>query len=1109
MVRASRLVFRLAASIVPEGLSRLARAACVAGALCTLAVASQASAQQPQQPASGRAIVTGVVTDAMSGAPVPGATVGIPGTPFQATTDEAGRYTLRNVPIGNHTIDAKRVGYSQAHEANVRVNAANFVHNITIGQVALSLSAITTSATVDPTSGVKSPFAVANVSMENMPVPRSGVTTNLQGKVAGLQVVRSSGATGGEEPWVQIRSIQSPGNRGASPLIIVDGVPLNMVRQTNSGTTVSTSGAVGAIAGAGDAVPVRSTDIEGLDIESMEIIKGAAAAALYGSEAASGVISIKTRRGTDLGLGRSQIEVRTDYGFDQIAKMPVQRTHHQYLINAQGQWIDLAGNVVTRANRVIDPDLMLDNNFAVLYNPVEQAFQANRTLNSTVRVSQMSERSNFQLSYTRTKNPGILKEAAGATNQGFRLNVDHHPSDNIQVSAGANYSNFADIPTSANFVTLFGFDPDVNLLASGDQFGTKYKVSPDSANPTVLNPLYLQTISGNVSKRSAAQLSANIQYRPFNWLTLAGNVGYNRQEGTGELFTPPGLPSDEAGGLTTGSLSYTEQHGDGIDAHASATVLRDIGALTARLTGQLETTRRHFIQFAATGTNFSTVGVHSLAAATLRDNTSFQTEMRMNSGFGSLALEYGGRYVGDFLIRREGNSLYGPRSRHNNFARASGAWLMSRESWWPSSLNGLTLAKLRYSYGTSGTQPDFNDQFEAVSVTTTGFVRGRLGNIDLLPETKHEHEMGADFIWKNRVSLALTYASSKTKNGILEVDAPNITGFNTYTKNSARAHGNALEASLEGQLVQRKEFRWSATVNVDRSKSFLDTYGRSCYNQTPQFVRICDGVPITQYWGSVVMRDKTQLPASRAKTLDAWDINDEGYLVPVGVGNHWYEGKSKKLWGTTVVIDGITYNWGVPQPAFDDATATVLYAPIGDWTPTFNFGYANKFNYKAWQLYVLFTGVKGGQIVNGYREWMEQNLDARAVDQTGRPDSLQKPYIYFLNLPGGGKTTGLTAQNGTTTKNNDQYVERAGFVKLAEVQVQYTLDSKRHEFLRRTGLDRLIVELNGTNLLRFDNNYQGLDQEGFYTLSDHQRIKFDGMRYPLARRFTTAVTMIF
>jgi hypothetical protein len=217
----------------------------------------------------------------------------------------------------------------------------------------------------------------------------------------------------------------------------------------------------------------------------------------------------------------------------------------------------------------------------------------------------------------------------------------------------------------------------------------------------------------------------------------------------------------------------------------------------------------------------------------------------------------------------------------------------------------------------------------------------------------------------------------------------------------------------------------------------------------------------------------------------------------------------KKLWGTAVVIDGITYNWGVPQPAWDDSAAATTYARIGDWTPQFNFGYGNRFTYKAWSVYALISGVKGGQIVDGYREWMEQNLDAELVDQSGRPDSLKKPYLYYLNLPGGGKTTGLTAQNGTTTKNNNQYVESAGFVKLAELQLQYTFDAKRYRALNRLGTDRLTLEVNGTNLLRYDRGYKGLDQEGFYTLSDHQRIKFDGMRYPLARRFTTAVTMVF
>ena len=1062
-----------------------------------------------QETTAGRAVITGVVRDAASGSPIPGVTVSIPGTPFQNTSNEQGRYTLRNVPMGTHTIDARRVGYAQFHETNVRVNRPDFTLDIAISQMALSLSAVTTSATVDPTSGTKSPFAVQKLSAENIPVPTTGVTSNLQGKVAGLQVTRPSGSTSGDEPWVQIRSVQSPGNRGASPLIVVDGVPLNMVRQTNSGTTVSTSGAVGVVVGNGDAVPVRSSDIEGLDIESIEIIKGAAAAALYGSQAASGVISIKTRRGTDLGLGKSQVELRTDYGFDQVIDMPEQRIHHHYLVDDQGRWVNTLGQEVTRANRVIDPDLMVDNNFANIYNPVQQVFQANKTWNSTVRVSHMSEASNFYVAYTRSRQPGTLREAEGSTNQSMRLNIDHRPKENVQLSFGANYSRNNDVPTVANFVTLFGFDPDVNLLAPGEERGTKYKISPDSANPTILNPLYSQSISGNSTRRNAAQLSGNLNYRPFNWLTIVGNLGYNRQEGISDLYSPPGLPSDEAGGVTLGSISYTEQHADGLAGYTSATVMRNIGLMTARFTGQLETSKRKFLQFNATGTDFTIIGARSLNAAATKNNSSFQTEARLNAGFGSVALDYDGKYISDFLYRREGSSLYGPRARYNNFWRGSGAWLASREGWWPQALKDLTLAKFRYSYGESGTEPDFNDQFEAVSVTTTGFVRGRLGNRELLPETKQEHELGLDLIYKDRASLSLTYARSNTKNGIMEVDAPNVTGFNTYTRNAAKAHGYAYEITAEGQVMNRQNFRWTVLGNFDRSKSFLDTYGRSCYNNTPQFVRICDGVPITQYWGLVMMKDLSQLAPSRSGTPGAWDINDEGFLVPVGVGNRWYEGMSKNLWGTPVVIDGITYNWGTPQPQWDDAAATVLYAPIGDWSPKFNFGLGNRFNYKNWQLYALVSGVIGGQIVNGYRMWMEQNLDARTVDQTGRPDSLKKPYIYYLNLPGGGKTSGLTSQNGTTTRNNDQYVESATYTKLAEVQLLYTFHSRQHAWLNKAGADRLTLELNGTNLLRWDNGYQGLDQEGFYTLSDHQRIKFDGMRYPLARRYTTSITVVF
>ena len=266
-----------------------------------------------------------------------------------------------------------------------------------------------------------------------------------------------------------------------------------------------------------------------------------------------------------------------------------------------------------------------------------------------------------------------------------------------------------------------------------------------------------------------------------------------------------------------------------------------------------------------------------------------------------------------------------------------------------------------------------------MSITTSGFVRGKLGNAALKPETKSEHEMGVDLIWKDRASLTLTYSRAITKNGITEVEAPNITGFNTRTKNAGRAHGDAYEASFEGQVMQTKKFRWSMTVNADRSRSVVDTYGRSCYNETPQYVRICDGVPPSEYSGLKIMRSKADLAPSRAVTLDAWDVNDEGYLVPVGTGNRWYEGVAKKLWGTTVRIDGITYNWGTPQPQWSDSSKTVSYQRIGDWAPTFNFGYGNKFDYGNAQLYFLLTGVVGGDIYNGYYETYMQGLDRKST----------------------------------------------------------------------------------------------------------------------------------
>ncbi len=277
--------------------------------------------------------------------------------------------------------------------------------------------------------------------------------------------------------------------------------------------------------------------------------------------------------------------------------------------------------------------------------------------------------------------------------------------------------------------------------------------------------------------------------------------------------------------------------------------MKRLGKLTSRLSLQAEESNRDFQQFTTTGTTFSSVGSQSLAAATVLTSNSTETLAKINSGFVSLALDYDGKYIGDFLLRREGSSLYGTNDTWHNFDRATAAWLISRETWWPKSLSALTLAKLRFSYGTSGDEPDFQDRFGAVTVTPIGFVRGRLGNDSLGPELKTESEMGADFIWKDRISASFTYSKQLLTNALFEVEAPNASGFNTYEKNTGRSHGDAEEMSLEGQVLQKGAFRWRMNLNFDRSASIVDNYGRSCYNETPQYIRVCNGVPIHSVLG--------------------------------------------------------------------------------------------------------------------------------------------------------------------------------------------------------------------------------------------------------------------
>jgi TonB-linked SusC/RagA family outer membrane protein len=1036
------------------------------GALLALAtIALAAPRVTAQQAARGGALIRGTVTDEGTKAPLSGVTVSVVGTRHAVSTNESGQYVLVGVPAGTFSIEARRLGYGLGRRDNVRVSGDTLRVDFALNSNPLSLEAVTVSATMDPTSGIKSPYAVNSISSEMMPVPATAAaSTMLVGKVAGVNIIQASGAPGSGS-YLQLRAPSSI-EKDNGPLFVVDGVMLN------------------------DRQSVTTQDIEAMNIESIEVIKGAAAAALYGSRAAGGVISIKTQRGKGLSLGQSVLTIRNDFGMDQYYDKPKQRMHHWFRMDDQGHFLNSSGQIVPRANRnsqAIDDDGMADNPYPVTYDNIGALFRNGQSLQTTVSIAQNSASTNYMLSFTRNRQPGLIVDTYGYQRQSVQFTLDHALRDNITVGVSANHTRGNSVPDAVSFGGLYSYDIDVDLAAK-DANGFYYS-RPDSAS-TLTNPLYLKQVSDNNTRRSRTLINGTASFRPFDWLTLNGDVGYDRGDRVVDNFTPPGLPDSDGAGVTLGSLSYLEDEVDGLTATAGATALRSFGALTTRLTARGEMQRERNLFFQATGTDFRIAGVRDLAGAGSQTNTSSLTDTRTNAGMAALGLDYDGKYILDMLLRREGSSLFGPGHRWNNFYRIGGSYVVSDESWWPTSgvFGALSTFKLRYNVGTAGTRPAFADQYANISVVNGSFVRGELGNPELHPEVKTDHEAGIDMIVKNRLQVLLTYAKSKTKDAIVGIAAPSKTGYNTMNANVGVTSGESYELTLEGTVLERGRLRWSSNLVLDRTKSTVNTLGRPCYGDGARYY--CDGSPLTAFWGYKFVHDVDHLRQLHASSHDQFDVNDEGLVVPVGTGNTWRDGLAKNLWGTTVNIDGVTYRWGEPILEWDEQLGGAKFQQIGNGEPKFRFGLGNRFNYKDFQLYFLLSGQVGGQVYNDTKRYLIGNLDHPDVDQYGKSDETKKPYYYYSR--GLGQAT-----------YQDIYVESGTFAKLYEVQLGYNITRQKLPILSKAGAERVSLQLIGRNLLTWT-NYSGWRVDGG---SPNYRV--DATDYPIARNFTGSVTLVF
>ncbi len=995
-------------------------------------------------------VITGLVTDTETGQPVANVQVSLQGTQLGALTTDAGRYMISNVPAGTYTVVAQMLGYSTRRQANVQVRSGESVEvNFQITITALRLEEIVVTGVSDPTAGVSVPFRVSSVRAEELHVPQVEILGALRGRVAGARVRQSDGEPGAEVN-VLLRTPTSIA-RGNSPMIVVDGVILA------SGASLR--------------------DIDGFDIESLEVVKGAAASSLYGSRASNGVIQITTRRGTDLGRGVQRFSLRSEMGFEEIppdrAKMQIVTHAHPFLMDENtGDWLDRDGNVVDRANRVTNQFAIANTPYFRIIDHVDQVFKRGAMQNHQLSMSQNTAQTRFHISATTHEQTGIVRLMDPYVRRGLRMNVDHDIAPNLSLGVSGFYSrtNRGILPVPDPLYQIFFMPADVDLTAPDPAGVFTYNWMPD---PNILqeNPLYLLKYNERAQNRSRFMGNLQTSYSPRDWLRVDGSLSFDRSEIGSYDYWPVGFMMTYHTTFETGQILRQNTMREALNGALNVRLMHRFGNLTVR------NNLRYLAEFDdlestwARGRELAARETRALGIAGERAMGSTTTAVRSEGYYFTLGLDYANRIVGDFLVRQDGSSLFGPDERWNTYYRAAGAYRMAQERWWP--IDFLTEFKLHASIGTAGGRPAFSDRFETWGIAGGVPVKSTLGNRALKPELATEKEFGLHLIARDRYSLQVTRAQSVVEDQLLWIPLPGVVGYGHQMQNAGTLEGNTWEVELETSLINRPDMSWAVTLIGDRSRHVITKFDRMPY--TSGGFRRAEGASLGSRWGAPRMRSHDDLPAYHADSHGAWDVNDEGWLVPVGFGNTWKDGIAKELWHTSVEIDGRTYNWGHPVPIRDDDGNNIL-EEVMNTEPDFTWAVSTFLRWRNLEFGGLVDAQVGGQIYNSQLGWAHRDGNAWTFDQRGKPEYAQKPLTYVSAV------------------QFHSLLEDAGYVKLREISARYRFSPELvARLLGARQAAGLSVALMARNLYTWT-NFGGWDPEVGSTITTTEYASYPGMR---------------
>jgi TonB-linked SusC/RagA family outer membrane protein len=981
-------------------------------------------------------VVTGKVTDAETQQGLPGASVLVTGTTNGTITDSDGNFSLSVQSLnGQVQLQISFIGYTTTMTSVSVSNGTAVPLSIQLKPDITSLDEVIVTGTSVATSKRQLGNAISTVQAKDIQLGTgSSIDQLLTGKVAGAQITQNSGNPAG---GISVR-LRGPSTISGSsdPLYIVDGVIVN----NDSPQLVDLGGYA----------QNRLVDINPNDIERIEIIKGAAAAAIYGSRANNGVVQIFTKRGKE---GKTQVEFSTQLRMNEVRKtLPYNEYPFRFtnLVNT-----DVSQVPVER------------------FDFQDKIFRKGIGTENYLSLSGGSASTQYFFSVSNFYNQGIIDKTDFSRN-GFRMRVQQKFANKATLSVGANYniSTSNEIPNGGineAYGALTGFifsnntvNPEAKDLVTGRYLSTASVYNGlRRTNP-------LEAINRFEFKQRVSRFigDAQLQINLMEGLNLNYNLGIDTYTQLSQGYIPPSntTPSYDLGFSRRGDQNVFQINND-----VSLTYQKDVKDWLESTTGIGGT-----VQY---DRNYSTVITATQLGAfgqTINNGASIiPSESRSERAFmGAYIQQTFGIKRKIFVTgagRIDAASVYGLSNRWQFFPKVSGSYILSEEGFWKQGLSDIASSfKLRAAWGEAGnlTAIGAYDRYPNYSPTPLGNLVGyapssTLGNIDLKPERQTELEFGFDLgLLKDRVTIEFTYYNKDVKDLILNRTLAPTTGFNNRFINIGTMTNKGFELQVRAVPVQNQNLKWSTIVSYTNNKNTVDG------------VEGNGVLPFSGGFGQVAAVNGYSLGAFYSTFFAR---NDDGTLLLNTAGLPQRE----------LGVQGSNGTYTVSRTAAGQPSGSPLSRVIGNPNPEHIVSWINEVEYKRFNFRMQFDGMLGFDVFN-FTKRVGDNQNYGGL----------KGYERELK---GEVPKGTSGQLFGIFEN---WIEKGDFVKLREVSISYTVKPTI------LGIQNMRVFISGRNLLSFD-NYSGYDPETNAAGQTNAVRGFDFVEVPIPRTYAVGVNLKF